>query len=85
MFKLDNGGYLVDTPGIKSFGLIDVQKDELSLYFPEMFKHSAKCQFSNCTHTHEPKCEIKQIVVEGEILISSYESYIILLVSRGDK
>ncbi len=85
MFKLDNGGYLVDTPGIKSFGLLDVEKDELGRYFPEMFKHSSECQFNNCTHTHEPKCKIKALVENEEIPISRYESYISMLQSDDEK
>ncbi len=85
MFKIEGDGYLVDTPGVKSFGLIDVQKQELSRYFPEMFAISSDCQFANCTHTHEPKCAVKQAVELGEIPISRYESYISMLESENEK
>lgn len=85
MFNIGENSYLVDTPGIKSFGLLDVKKDELSRYFPEMFKYSPECQFNNCTHTHEPKCAIKQYVESGEVPISRYESYLSMLDSENEK
>ncbi|MBO7593657.1 MAG: ribosome small subunit-dependent GTPase A [Salinivirgaceae bacterium] len=79
MHPLLNGGYIIDSPGIKGFGSIDMSKDEISHYFPEMFAESANCQFYNCTHTHEPKCAVKQAVAEGRIAQSRYNSYLSLL------
>jgi len=79
MHPLPNGGYIIDSPGIKGFGTIDMSKDEISHYFPEMFAESANCQFYNCTHTHEPKCAVKQAVADGRISQSRYNSYLNLL------
>lgn len=85
MFNIGKDSYLVDTPGIKSFGLLDVERSELSRYFPEMFKYSPECQFNNCTHTHEPKCAVKQYVESEDIPISRYESYLSMLDSDNEK
>ncbi|MDR2936645.1 MAG: ribosome small subunit-dependent GTPase A [Rikenellaceae bacterium] len=79
MFKLTEGGYLIDTPGIKGFGLIDFEKDEISRYFPEIFRHSVECQYYNCTHTHEPGCTVKEAVEAGKVSASRYISYLKLL------
>lgn len=79
MFELSFGGYIIDTPGIKGFGVLEMEKEEISHYFPEMFKLLEKCQYYNCTHTHEPGCEVKQLVNEGEIADSRYFSYLSLL------
>ncbi len=79
MHPLLNGGYIIDSPGIKGFGTIDMSKDEISHYFPEIFAESANCQFYNCTHTHEPKCAVKQAVEQGTISQSRYNSYLNLL------
>ncbi|BAX80132.1 ribosome small subunit-dependent GTPase A [Labilibaculum antarcticum] len=76
MFELDFGGYIIDTPGIRGFGTIDMEKEEMSHFFPEIFKTSANCQFNNCTHVHEPKCAVKAAVEIGEICITRYESYL---------
>ena len=78
MHPLLNSGYIIDSPGIKGFGTIEM-KDEMAHYFPEMFAESANCQFYNCTHTHEPKCAVKQAVAEGRIAQSRYNSYLSLL------
>ena len=78
MHALLNSGYIIDSPGIKGFGTIEM-KDEMAHYFPEMFAESANCQFYNCTHTHEPKCAVKQAVAEGRIAQSRYNSYLSLL------
>lgn len=85
MFNIGEKSYLVDTPGIKSFGLLDVTSDELCRYFPEMFKYSGECQFNNCTHTHEPKCAVKGYVENGDIPVSRYESYTSMLESENEK
>lgn len=79
MFELSFGGFIIDTPGIKGFGVLEMQKEEISHYFPEMFKLLKKCQYYNCTHTHEPACEVKKLVHEGEIAESRYFSYLGLL------
>jgi len=76
MHQMDNGGYIVDTPGIKGFGLIDFDKAELSHVFPEMRERIHDCKFSNCVHINEPKCAIKAAVEEGEIAVSRYENYL---------
>ena len=76
MFELSFGGYIIDTPGIKAFGLIDFDKAELSHYFLEMRSRLDKCQFSNCVHINEPKCAIKQAVANGEIEEFRYMNYL---------
>jgi len=79
MYPLNFGGYIVDTPGIKGFGVLDMKKEEIGRYFPEIFSRMSKCQYSNCTHTHEPGCEVKQALKENEIAESRYHSYLGLL------
>ena len=81
MFELGFGGYIIDTPGIKGFGVLDMEKEEIGHYFPEIFLRLGKCQYYNCTHTHEPGCEVKKAVVEEEIARSRYLSYVGLLES----
>ena len=85
MFELKMGGYIIDTPGIRSFGMIDMKNDDVSHYFPEIFKVSDQCRFNNCTHTHEPGCEVKQHVENGEIAMSRYESYLSVLGEDEDE
>ncbi len=75
--------YVVDTPGIKEFGLVDIEKDELRLYFPEMMRTSVNCKFYNCTHVHEPGCAVRVAVEAGEIASSRYENYLNML--KGDE
>jgi ribosome biogenesis GTPase len=79
MFELDFGGYIIDTPGIKGFGVLEMEKEEISHYFPEMFRLLNECQFYNCTHTHEPNCAVKKSVENGSIAESRYNSYLGLL------
>jgi ribosome biogenesis GTPase len=79
MFELDFGGYIIDTPGIKGFGVLEMEKEEISHYFPEIFKSLDGCQYYNCTHTHEPLCAVKKSVEEGKIALSRYNSYLGLL------
>ena len=78
MYPLD-GGYIIDTPGIKGFGLIDIDDKELCRYFPEMMRLSPECRFYNCTHTHEPGCAVQEAVKEGRVAWSRYESYLKIL------
>lgn len=79
MFELSFGGFIIDTPGIKGFGVLDMVKEEIGHYFPEIFRLLDKCQYYNCTHTHEPGCEVKRAVAEKEIAESRYLSYLGLL------
>lgn len=81
LFPLHFGGYLVDTPGIREFGLAGIASQELSHYFPEMFHLSGNCRFHNCTHHHEPGCAILAAVDEGQIYESRYKSYLLMLES----
>jgi len=79
MYELEFGGYIIDTPGIKGFGILEMEKEEISHYFPEIFKLLDGCQYYNCTHTHEPQCAVKKSVENGEIAESRYISYCGLL------
>lgn len=72
-------GFVIDTPGVKGFGLIDIEDDELWHYFPEMISRAGECRFFNCTHTHEPHCAVVEAVKNGEIAFSRYESYLKIL------
>lgn len=85
MLELNNGGRIVDTPGIKGFGLVDMERWEIPHYFPEMFARLGQCRFHNCTHTHEPGCAVKQAVADGEIAESRYKNYIEILNSDESK
>ena len=85
MFELSNGGFLIDTPGIKGFGIFNIQKEELYHFFPEIFKESENCRFNNCTHTHEPDCAVIKAVKEGRISELRYNSYINILNDSNDK
>lgn len=76
MFELSSQGYIVDTPGIRGFGIIDIDKEVIANYFPEMFAIHQHCKFSNCQHLQEPKCAIQKAVDEGSIAESRYASYI---------
>ena len=79
MFEFYFGGSIIDTPGIKGFGLVDLEDENLSIYFPEMLKLQGECRFYNCTHTHEPSCAVISAVKEGGISISRYKSYLSML------
>lgn len=85
MFDLPGGGSLIDTPGVREFGLVNVTKQELSHYFPEMRSRLNDCQFNNCQHLNEPGCAIKQAVEEGVITAERYESYISLLLTIDER
>lgn len=85
MFELPEGGFIIDTPGIKGFGLINIKNDELFHYFREMFVQNQKCQYYNCTHTHEPNCAVKTAVSDGEIAESRYRSYLNILLDENEK
>ncbi len=79
MFSFYFGGNIIDTPGIKGFGLVDLEDENLSTYFPEMLKLQGECRFYNCTHTHEPVCAVIDAVKENEISLSRYKSYLSML------
>lgn len=79
MYPLTGGGAVIDTPGIKGFGLIDIDDAELWHYFPEMMRVAPACRFYNCTHTHEPGCAVIEAVQKGEIAYPRYESYLKIL------
>ena len=83
MYSLASGGFIVDTPGLRGFGLVDLKKEEIALYFPEMLKASENCRFSPCTHTHEPGCAVKEAVEAGEISYDRYSSYLGMLDEEG--
>lgn len=85
MFDLPGGGSLIDTPGVREFGLVNVTKQELSHYFPEMRDRLIDCQFNNCQHLNEPGCAIKQAVEDGEITPERYESYLSLLLTIDER
>ncbi len=78
MYFLDNGA-IIDTPGIKGFGTIDFEREEVGHFFPEIFKVSRDCRFGNCTHTNEPGCAVQEAIIKGSIAISRYESYLSIL------
>lgn len=79
MYPLSEGGYIIDTPGIKGFGLIDIDDTELAHYFPEMMRWLPECRYYNCSHTHEPHCAVIEAVERGDIAMSRYESYLKIL------
>lgn len=79
MYEWPFGGYVIDTPGIKEFGLVEIDKDEMQDYFPEIFALRGDCRFHNCNHLLEPKCAVRKAVEEGEIAGSRYESYLTFL------
>ena len=84
MYFLPQGGALIDTPGIKGFGTFDMEREEVSHYFREIFQTSAQCRFGNCTHTHEPGCAVLEAVAEGRIAESRYNSYLSMLEDKEE-
>lgn len=76
LFPLESGGYVADTPGIRGLALFDIEPDELDAYFREIAPLVADCQFSNCSHRHEPKCAVKAAVAEGRVSQERYQSYL---------
>jgi ribosome biogenesis GTPase len=82
MHRLANDGFIIDTPGIKEFGMVDFSKDEVALYFPEMKALLHECKFTNCTHVHEPGCAVKTAVSEHHIHPQRYKSYLNILSGR---
>ena len=84
MMPLPGGGWIIDTPGIKGFGSFDMEPEEIGSYFREIFKFSADCRFSNCTHTHEPGCAVRQAVEDHYIAESRYRSYLSMLQDKDE-
>ncbi len=83
LIEIENGGYIVDTPGIREFGLFNIEPWELSLFFPEMLEPRQDCKFNTCTHIHEPGCGVMEAFEAGEIDPGRYNSYINMLESIG--
>ena len=79
MYRTQDGAFLIDTPGLRGFSLVDLKKEEIALYFPEMLKASRECRFTPCTHTHEPGCAVKDAVGAGTISVERYTSYLGML------
>ena len=79
MLPLPEGGYIIDTPGIKGFGSFDMEPEEITSYFKEIFRFSKDCRFNNCTHTHEPGCAVRRAVEDHYIAESRYQSYLSML------
>ena len=79
MYRLASGGFVIDTPGLRGFGLVDLEKEEISKYFPEMLREMDNCRFVPCTHTHEPGCAVKAAVDAGRISAERYNSYLGML------
>jgi len=84
MFDLSFGGKIIDTPGIKGFGVVEIEKEELGDYFPEFFKRKDQCKFNNCLHLEEPQCAIKEALENEEIAWSRYRSYLQILEGEED-
>lgn len=85
MHPLSFGGYIIDTPGIRGFGLHNIEKKELFHFFREIFRYSKDCRYHNCTHLHEPGCAVKEAVDRGDIANSRYNSYVSIFLNRDEK
>jgi len=85
MFKLQSGGYIIDTPGIRGFGLINIEKEELYHFFPEIFDVSANCAYYNCRHISEPGCAVVEAVKNGIVSESRYRSYLNMMEDTQNK
>lgn len=83
MFELNFGGFIIDTPGIKGFGVVDFEPEQITDYFPEFFALKSNCKFNNCVHINEPQCAIKEALEAGEIAASRYNSYLQMV--EGDE
>lgn len=84
MYDLPGGGEIIDTPGVRGFGVYDFKKENVSHYFPDIFKESAHCRFDNCSHTHEPGCAVCEAVEDHRISESRYNSYLSILEEAAD-
>lgn len=84
MLQLPSGGYIIDTPGIRGFGTFDIEPEELTSYFKEIFHFSKDCRFNNCTHTHEPGCAVLKALEEHYIAESRYQSYLSMMEDKEE-
>jgi len=84
LFRLAEGGYIADTPGLKALALWDIDPHELDGYFPELRPLVEECQFNDCTHIHEPGCAVREALERGQIHVSRYESYVRMRLGQGD-
>jgi len=84
MFDLGFDARIIDTPGIKGFGIVDMDKDEIGDYFPEFFKLKSECKFNNCLHLNEPQCAVKKALKNNEIADSRYKSYVQMVLGEDD-
>ena len=84
MYDLPGGGEIIDTPGVRGFGVYDFKKENVSHYFPDIFRESAHCRFDNCSHTHEPGCAVCEAVEDHRISESRYNSYLSILEEATD-
>ena len=85
MYDLDFGAQLIDTPGIRGFGVVDIDENELGNYFPEFFERKQNCKFNNCKHIEEPKCAIKNALEQDEIAYSRYKSYLQIMNNEDEQ
>lgn len=85
MIELPYGGFIIDTPGIKGFGTVDMEKEEISHYFPDIFQFSKKCRFNNCIHLNEPGCAVREAVEKHYISESRYKSYLNMMEEEIDE
>jgi ribosome biogenesis GTPase len=85
MFALEGGGYVADTPGLKALALWDIEPEELDGYFPEISALVEACQFSDCTHIHEPGCAVREAVAEGRVHPERYQSYLRMRLGEEDE
>ena len=83
IYPVHGGGFIIDTPGIRGFGLVDIEPEEISTYFPEMLRIADNCRYKPCTHTHEPGCAVLEAVEEGTISPERYTSYLGMLDEEG--
>jgi ribosome biogenesis GTPase len=84
MYDLEFGARIIDTPGIKGFGLVDMEPEEIGDYFPELFALKGSCKFNNCLHLDEPNCAVKEALEEGQIAESRYRSYVQMISEDRD-
>lgn len=85
MHPLETGGYIIDTPGIRELGVVDIPDEELAHYFPEMKKVMSRCKFHNCKHLNEPNCAVKEAYEKGIIAIPRYESYLSIMANEDNR
>jgi ribosome biogenesis GTPase len=85
MHPLPFGGYIIDTPGIRGFGLVDMEPTEMGDYFPEIFALKGECKFNNCLHQHEPGCAVKTAVEENKLAFTRYDSYLNFIQGDNDE